>query len=235
MKMLLIFGGRSAIGQELVKNCKQRGEKYISIGRVKGEICQQAGDLCEPESINLTEDALDTTRIIFCQRYRPAKNDVYSMFEDMQISVKGPLTFCRRVVEKFPNLTNIVFISSGAAEFISDEQPIEYHIVRAGLESMARYLAYEFSPKGVAVNAIRIGYVKGQRKQTRDDSTFYNVDQYVVPSGGAPNAAEVADAIDKVSHLNDCMITGQTINVDAGITLRTHASLAYSIVKKMNQ
>ena len=235
MKMLLIFGGRSEIGEELVKNCKHRGEKYISIGRNKGPTCQQIGDLREPESINLTDDALNTTRIIFCQRYRPAKNDVYSMIEDLQTSVKGPLIFCRRVVEKFPNLTNIIFISSGAAEFISDEQPIEYHIVRAGLESMARYLAYEFSPKGIAVNSIRVGYVKGQGKQVRDDSTFYNVDQYVVPTGGAPNAAEVANAIDKVSHLNDCMITGQTINVDAGITLRTHASLAYSIVKKLNQ
>ena len=227
--MNILFGANSTIGNQLVKIYESRFEDYLCIGRNARDKNWVFGDLKDSEKINLPMKAYKAKRILFCQRYRPNNEESYSLEDDMATHINGPMNFCRRAFKEFENLQNITMISSGAAQYVSSEQNVEYHIVRAGLESMCKYLAIEFSCRDIAVNTIRVGYVKSQRKIDSRGSGFYDADSYVLPRGFAPNAEEVAKAIDQVSTLSTSVITGQTISVDAGLTLRTHSSLGYSI------
>jgi NAD(P)-dependent dehydrogenase (short-subunit alcohol dehydrogenase family) len=127
--------------------------------------------------------------------------------------------------QNFSRLNNITFISSPASQYVSDEQPIGYHITRSSLESMVRYLAIEFSSKDIAVNAVRLGYVKSPSCKENRDLGFYSCDAVAVPRGFAPTPMEVANAIDQLSKIKTGILTGQTISLDAGLTLRSHASL----------
>ena len=227
--MNIVFGANSAIGIELIKTYKSRLEDYLCIGRSKIDYNWIFGDLMNVNKIELPMKAREAKRILFCQRYRPINGESYSLESDMATHISGPMRFCRRAFKEFSCLESIVMLSSGAAEFVSSEQCAEYHVVRAGLESMCKYLAVEFSTRDIAVNAVRIGYVKGHKKVDNRETTFYDADRYVLPRGFAPSAMEVAKAIDKISTLSTSIITGQTISVDAGLTLKTHSSLGYSI------
>ena len=231
--MNILFGAGSSIGTELIKIYESRLEDYLCIGRNPKARNWIFGDLKNEKEIKLPIEAFKAKRILFCQRYRPCNEESYSLEEDMATHIGGPMSFCRRAFNEFENLESIVMLSSGAAEYVSSEQSVEYHIVRAGLESMCKYIAVEFSSKDAAVNAIRVGYVKNKKRVAGRESTFYEADRYVLPRGFAPNAEEVAQAVDKVSTLSTSIITGQTISVDAGLTLRTHSSLGYAIGKSL--
>ena len=231
--MNILFGASSSIGNELIKIYESRLEDYLCIGRNATAHNWIFGDLKKSEEIKLPKKAYKAKRILFCQRYRPKNGESYSLENDMATHVSGPMSFCRRAFKELKDLQSIVMLSSGAAEYVASEQSVEYHIVRAALESMCKYLAVEFSCKDIAVNAIRIGYVKTQKKVNSRESRFYDADRYVLPRGFAPNAEEVAEAVDKVSTLSTSIITGQTISVDAGLTLKTHSSLGYSISQSL--
>ena len=121
-----------------------------------------------------------------------------------------------------------------ASTQVALEQNVGYHIVRGGLESMVRKAAVECASRDIAINAIRVGYVKGKKKTTRNPE-FFNTDEHVVPRGYAPTAKEIGTAIDTISSLPTSLITGQTINLDAGMSLLTRSSLGEKIRSKLQE
>ena len=233
--MNILFGARSSIGSELVKMYQSRREEYLCIGRKRTGANWIYGDLNNANEISLPHSASNARRILFCHRYRPKPGDDYNLNDDLTSQINGPLKFCRNAFRDLRKLENIVMLSSGAAEYVAGEQNVEYHIMKAGLESMCRYLAVEFSSHDIAVNAIRVGYVKRNEKNDERSNQFYELDKSVLPRGFAPDAKEVAKAVDRISTLESSIITGQVISVDAGLTLRTHSSLGYSLISDRDE
>ncbi|WP_067621382.1 SDR family oxidoreductase [Alicyclobacillus acidiphilus] len=95
---------------------------------------------------------------------------------------------------------------------------------KAAMEAMTRYLAAEFGPKGITVNAINPGVVD------TESARFYGGDNYDdycrdviahTPLGRLATPEDVADtAVFLASDLSR-FLTGQVIRVDGGLTLST--------------
>ena len=219
-------------------------KEIIAVSRDSNNIlkkkCDHAitGDLQNADQLmkSILEVGRDTiTSIIFLQRYRPKASEEYSLDEDQCINIKGPLLISRKAYDECKSLRSIIFISSIiGGGLVADEQKVDYHIVRSGIESMARYLAVEFAKKNVAVNAVRLGYVKGSENSHKNRS-YYDMDKLTVPRGYAPDSDEIAKMLLQVSEINSGIITGQIITADAGLTLSTQSRLAVKIMNHLKE
>jgi len=95
---------------------------------------------------------------------------------------------------------------------------------KAALESLTRYMAYEFGPHQITVNAINPGVVD------TESAKFYggdNYDAYVAdviahtPLQRLASKEDVADVAVFLASDASRFITGQMIRVDGGVTLQT--------------
>lgn len=226
---LLILGGRSLIGQELIRIATARKEHVWELGRKSTGDTHIAFDVSDLQSISsslFTPNLSSVSRIIFCHRYRPRIHNQHDLKHEIDTMVLGPMQLALCASQACPHLSNILFIGSHAAEYVSDEQPVQYHITRSALESMARHLAITLSCKNIAVNIIRLGYITNGSHSTERDEGYYQMDKFAVPRGFGASPEEVALVIDRFSGIPTGVLTGQVINLDAGLSLRSHSSLA---------
>jgi len=219
------------LGKDIIECFELNGEPTLSISRSQACGNWMKGDL---SSINdlisslKNKDLTRITKIIFCQRYRPKDGRKYELIEDLETMVSGPLRLLELADVIFPRLRSVIFISSPAASYVAEEQPIGYHITRSAIESMVRYTAVMLSSRDIAVNAIRLGYVK-MNIVSNNKVRCSDTDQIVIPRGFAPSSDEIARAIYTMTQIDTSVMTGQIFAFDAGLGLRTHASLADAV------
>lgn len=95
---------------------------------------------------------------------------------------------------------------------------------KAALESLTRYMASEFGPRGITVNAINPGVVDTESAKFYggDNYDAYNRDVIAhTPLGRLASADDVADTAVFLASDMSRFITGQVIQVDGGLTLLT--------------
>jgi enoyl-[acyl-carrier protein] reductase III len=91
---------------------------------------------------------------------------------------------------------------------------------KAALESLVRYLAVEFAPRGIRVNAVSAGVV-----ETEALDHFPNKDEMVrkglerTPAGRLVEPSDVADAVAWLCSPGAAMVRGHTLVVDGGFSL----------------
>jgi NAD(P)-dependent dehydrogenase (short-subunit alcohol dehydrogenase family) len=88
-------------------------------------------------------------------------------------------------------------------------------VSKAALEALVRYLAARLKPKGVAVNALRLGYVDTESFRAALPS---QAELVAVRNGFMDPAAGARAAVALLSGLMDSM-TGQIVTVDEGVSL----------------
>lgn len=95
---------------------------------------------------------------------------------------------------------------------------------KAALESLIRYMAAEFGPRGITANALNPGVV------ATESAKFYGGDNYDAyhddviahtPLGRLATPEDIADVAVFLASDASRFITGQTIRVDGGLTLLT--------------
>jgi len=125
--------------------------------------------------------------------------------------------------------TNILNISSVASQTVCGE-PASYHVVKAGIESMTRYLAVAGGKKGVRVNAIRPGLIvqdeHRQRYDRADNSQYRDICERCHPLGKVGSSDNVADAALFLCSDRAAFITGQILTVDGGLTIQDQFAVA---------
>lgn len=95
-----------------------------------------------------------------------------------------------------------------------------YHVSKAGLDQLTRWLAVRLGRQGIRVNAIAPGLVDRDTGQKLTDTPQNSaVIKEIVPLGRAGSSHDVAQAVVFLSSKQSAYITGQVLVVDGGLSV----------------
>jgi enoyl-[acyl-carrier protein] reductase III len=93
-------------------------------------------------------------------------------------------------------------------------------VAKAALESLTRYLAVEFAPRGITVNAVSTGLVDHSSIQAHPDFARMAADVRArTPVGRLATAADLIPLVLFLCSPASSWVVGQTIVADGGVTL----------------
>lgn len=113
----------------------------------------------------------------------------------------------------------IVNISSVTSTSVGvDHCSWPYHVSKAGLDQLTRWLAVSLGGRGIRVNAVAPGLVdRDVGPKLTDNSQHRATIEAVVPLGRAGSAHDIAQAVVFLSSDQSAYITGQVLIVDGGL------------------
>lgn len=115
----------------------------------------------------------------------------------------------------------VVNISSAVATSVAiDQCSWPYHVSKAGLEQLTRWLASRLGTHGIRVNAVAPGLVdRDSGPKLTDNALHRDIVEKIVPLGRAGGAADIAGAVAFLCSDSASYITGQVLVVDGGLGL----------------
>lgn len=129
----------------------------------------------------------------------------------------------------------IVNISSIAA-FLSCHESPSYHVAKAGLVQMTRYLAAHAGAYGVRVNAVLPGFIVQDEHKVRyggkDNQDYREIAESCHPLGKVGSSDDVAKAVLFLCSPEAAFISGQCLIVDGGLTLQEQSGLVNRLDNK---
>jgi NAD(P)-dependent dehydrogenase (short-subunit alcohol dehydrogenase family) len=197
-----------------------------------GAVHYVAADLAEPEHVVAQLRPCvaahgGLTSLIFLQRFRGAGD---SWAGEIQTTLSATRFLIDQLTDDFraDGQAAIVAVTSVATRFIATEQPLSYHVAKAGLVQMVRYYAAALGPKGIRVNAVAPCTIlkEESRRFYLENAALQKLYRQMTPLGRMGTAEEVAQAIAFLCGPQASFITGQELTVDGGMSLRLHDSLA---------
>lgn len=97
-----------------------------------------------------------------------------------------------------------------------------YASSKAGINGFVRAAGLELAPYGITVNAIEPGHVMTEGAAPMYDAAFKASVEGFIPMGRFATPADIADAVVFLAGAQAGYITGQTLVVDGGVTLREY-------------
>ena len=130
--------------------------------------------------------------------------------------------------KKFNTNASIVLIGSIAKDYIVNEQNSSYHITRGALDSLVKYYAVKLGPKKIRVNAVIPDVIikKENLHYFNKKNKIRKLIEKITPLGRMGTSKDISNAVGFLCQKESNFITGQTIVVDGGLSIRSHASLA---------
>jgi 3-oxoacyl-[acyl-carrier protein] reductase len=131
----------------------------------------------------------------------------------------------------------VVNISSTNSSFIS-HQPLSYHVAKAAVDQLTRYLAYQLGPNGIRVNSVCPGLIEANvssiKSASIDGGLGELITEAVVPLGRKGKTEEIADLVLFLASSSASYINGQAITIDGGMTLGCQYNSAFQSIGKMS-
>ena len=230
----VVIGGSRGIGRSVVRTLVAAGHEVSVLARQPGPPTEHATDWiadladeqgCQVAMSGIRERYRTLNHLVFAQRYRGI-GDAWA--GELEVS----LTATKRAIDFFSEYfepgSSIVLISSVAAEAITRQQPIGYHVAKAALNQMARYYAATLGAKGIRVNAVSPGSVIKEEAKDYYAQRPQIEELYcqIAPLGRMGTPDDVARVVRFLCSDDSAFITGQTIVVDGGLSVELQESVA---------
>lgn len=239
-KHSLVIGGSRGIGRVIAIELAQIRHRVSVVGRCPpaedfqsmpgmtawtGDASQF--DTFQPILEQIVETGGPPNHLIFCQRFR-GQDDIW------EGEINAGLTATRNVIEYLKDRfasggdKSIVVISSIASSLIAEEQPLGYHVAKAGLDQLVRYYAVTLGKLGIRVNGVRPGTTLKPETQhfILDNAPLHELYTSIIPLGRMGTATDVAQLVAFLCSPQSAFITGQLITLDGGASLLSQETLA---------
>ena len=138
----------------------------------------------------------------------------------MNVNLRGALLVSQSVVTAMNGIGGkIIFISSVAGSVAWNEMA-SYSASKGGLEAMMRAMAFEFAPKKINVNAVISGVIDTPEISTTIKNEATEMMTTANPDKRIGKPEDITGAVVFLASEKANFITGQTIVVDGGYTVR---------------
>ncbi|MFH0886894.1 MAG: SDR family oxidoreductase [bacterium] len=247
MKHSLIIGGTKGTGRAVTRMFLNKGHKVSVIARTTPAVEGSAPDLALYMQADLAKDnvlpMLDSiinkngpiNYVVFCQRFRGKEDDWNNEIRVSLTATKNIIDYLAAKPERLAkDDKSVVMISSIASRLVISQQPLSYHMAKAGLETMVNYYAVILAEYGIRFNAIIPGTLVKE-----ESNAFYEKNPALkslytdnIPLGRMVNTEDISNLVDFLCSEKSSLLTGQKIILDGGISLIGQESL---LLKKFNQ
>lgn len=241
-KVAVVIGGNSTLGSSMAKGLADHGAQVAIVGRnmetatAVAEEIQKAGgkakafqaDVVSREQIeNVAKEIEDWSGGWDIVLNAPGTNSPTPFFEleeeewdhILDVNLKGIMftcqVFAKRMIEQ-ERKGSIINISS-VSSTIPLSRVFTYSISKAGLNNMTQFLAREFAPHGIRVNAIIPGFFPAEqnRKILSEERIASIMNHTPMNRFGEPEELQGA-AVWLASDRASSFVTGALIRVDGG-------------------
>ncbi len=241
MTHCLVVGGTRGIGREVVRFFSESGALVSVLGKSAPTLTEKELPGTQYWQVDLT-DARGTTEalrcvvergklhnLVFLQRYR-GNGDTWE--GEMETSLGASKRVIETLSGAFESPASIVFTSSVASGLIAHNQPLSYHVGKAGIEQLIRYYAVALGPQGIRVNGVSPATTLKEESQEfyLNNPALYAVYEKMIPLRRMGTASEIAQVVGFLCSQQASFITGQTIVVDGGLTLQFQETLVRGLL-----
>ena len=242
---IVIVGGTAGLGRSFLDHEHVTGATLSILGRRQPDRnLDQAEnrnffslDLTDAQEIPKVMDSVakqngPVDQLVFFQRFR-GKDDAWA--GEIAIS----LAATRIIIEHLafnsgfrPDGASVVIVNSVVTRFVAEEQPLSYHLGKAGLEQMVRFYGVTLGRHKIRINSVSFGVIL--KAVSRDfylqNKPLHDLYCSITPLGRMGETEDVLNAISFLLGPGSSFITGQDLVVDGGVSLVGHESLARRLV-----
>lgn len=240
-KVAIVLGASSQgnMGQAIARRFSDEGAKVVVAGRSKGELMRFSAEIggahcmCDITSRSDLMQLIAFTSGLFggvdiavnCVGWALFKPFLDTTEEELQkmidVQFKGPFQFFQAVLKTMRSGGSAIQIGSISSECLFPDHAA-YMGTKAGMDHVIRSLANDFGCRNIRINTISPGLT--ETPMTVDMKAIPGfVDLFLkhYPLGRHGTTADVAATAAWLSS-DECFMTGQTLRVEGGMSLRGH-------------
>lgn len=230
----VVTGAANGIGAAIASALAGAGASVtgLDVEPGDGSVSMRVVDLADADRLALVAGELRADILVNCAgvyRATPLLNfDPADYHRLLAIDLHAPVLLMqalgRGMAER--GWGRIVNVTSVHAR-VSEPGALAYDIAKAGLDAATRVAAIELAPSGVLVNAVAPGFVTtrmalvdGVDELDLPESHAVYIENGRLPLGRGARPSEVAELVLWLAGEQNTYVTGQTIRVDGGLTIR---------------
>ena len=241
----MVTGGARGIGRAVSERLAERGADLIlgyktdakNAEAAAEELRQQfgckvwivQGDMRDPKAIDkmfqwVREEVGQLHMLVLSAAFgtmgRIERMGLYSWDATYEINVRSVMLCSRAALPLLKESKGSIVALSSIGAFVAFQEYAAVGSSKAALESLVRYLANEFTPDGVAVNAVSAGPVDTRAiKWFKKPEAVYRFAECKSAMGRIGESDDIAHVVAFLCSDRARWIVGQTIVADGGITL----------------